>query len=47
MKEKGFIKRDPSKPRTIEIINQDASVEFTKEMINVPIVGQVAAGILS
>ena len=46
LEKKGFIKRDPSKPRTIEIINQDASeVEFTKEMINVPIVGQVAAGI--
>lgn len=46
LEKKGFIKRDPSKPRTIEIINQEASeVEPIKEMVNVPIVGQVAAGI--
>lgn len=46
LEKKGFIRRDPSKPRTIELINHEASeVEPAKEMINVPIVGQVAAGI--
>ena len=39
----GYIHRDPTKPRTIEIC--DDSFNLTRrEMVNVPIVGQVAAG---
>lgn len=39
----GYIRRDPTKPRAIEII--DDSFNLTRrEMTNVPIIGQVAAG---
>ena len=39
----GYIRRDPTKPRAIEIL--DDSFNFTRrEMVNVPIVGRVAAG---
>ena len=38
-----YIRRDPTKPRAIEIL--DDSFNFTRrEMVNVPIVGRVAAG---
>lgn len=38
----GYIRRDPSKPRAIEIV--DESFYMTKtDMVNVPLVGQVAA----
>jgi len=45
LEKKGFIRRDPTKPRAIEIVSTDTE-EFksTKEIINVPILGQVAAG---
>ena len=43
LEEKGFIRRDPTKPRTIEIL--DVSFNFNRrEMTNVPVVGAVAAG---
>ncbi|PNH21245.1 repressor LexA [Lachnospiraceae bacterium] len=39
----GCIRRDPTKPRTIEIL--DETFNFPRrELVNVPIVGQVAAG---
>lgn len=41
LEDKGYIKRNPSKPRAIEIIDECAN---KKEMINVPIIGEVAAG---
>ncbi|MBC8059925.1 MAG: transcriptional repressor LexA [Clostridiaceae bacterium] len=41
LEKKGFIKRDPTKPRTIEILGDDSS---RKEMINIPIIGKVTAG---
>lgn len=41
LEKRGFIRRDPTKPRAIEIL--DDSV-IDKEMINIPIVGSVAAG---
>ncbi len=40
---KGYIRRDPSKPRTIEIID-DCFNLTRREVINVPILGTVAAG---
>ena len=43
----GYIKRDPSKPRAIEILdnnNNDDSLGLNQEIIPVPILGQVAAG---
>ena len=43
LEEKGFIRRDPTKPRTIEIL--DDTFNFNRrEMTNVPVVGAVAAG---
>ena len=41
-KKKGLIKRDPTKPRALEIIELNKP---KKEMINIPIVGKVTAGI--
>ncbi len=39
----GYIRRNPLKPRTIEIIDDDEPMPET-EMISVPIIGKVAAG---
>ncbi|HHT65788.1 MAG: transcriptional repressor LexA [Caldicoprobacterales bacterium] len=43
LEKKGLIRRDPTKPRAIEILD-DTTYVFKKELINVPIVGQVTAG---
>ena len=43
LEKNGYIRRDPTKPRAIEIM--DDSFNLTRrEMVNVPIVGKVAAG---
>ncbi|MBM6853859.1 transcriptional repressor LexA [Mediterraneibacter glycyrrhizinilyticus] len=43
LEKNGYIHRDPTKPRAIEIL--DDSFNLTRrEMVNVPIVGRVAAG---
>lgn len=43
LEEKGYIRRDPTKPRTIEIL--DDSFNFNRrEMVNIPLIGTVAAG---
>ncbi|PRR78872.1 LexA repressor [Clostridium liquoris] len=41
LEKKGFIKRDPTKPRAIELVD---STVYKKEMINIPIIGTVTAG---
>ena len=41
LEKEGLIKRDPTKPRALEIV--DSVVK--KEMINVPIIGRVTAGL--
>ncbi len=42
LEKNGYIRRDPTKPRAIEIL--DESFNFTRrEMVNVPMVGRVAA----
>ena len=43
LEEKGFIRRDPTKPRAIEIIDDEYSPS-RREMVNVPIIGTVTAG---
>lgn len=43
LEEKGYIRRDPTKPRAIEVIDPKEQV-IKKEMVNVPIVGRVTAG---
>lgn len=46
LEEKGYIRRDPTKPRAIEILEHQYSYDFKlhKEIINVPIIGKVTAG---
>lgn len=41
LEKKGFIKRDPTKPRAIELVD---STVYRKEMINIPVIGTVTAG---
>ena len=43
LEKKGYIKRDPTKPRAIEIIDDNFNMT-RREMTNVPMVGCVAAG---
>ncbi|WP_418747826.1 transcriptional repressor LexA [Frisingicoccus sp.] len=43
LEEKGYIRRDPTKPRTIEVID-DAFALTRREMTNVPIIGTITAG---
>lgn len=43
LEEKGYIRRDPTKPRTIEIID-DCFNLTRREVVNVPLLGTVAAG---
>lgn len=42
LEKKGLIKRDPTKPRALEIMELN---RYKKEMINIPIVGKVTAGL--
>ena len=43
LEKNGYIRRDPTKPRAIEIV--DDSFNLTRrELVNVPILGDVAAG---
>ena len=43
LEKNGYIRRDPTKPRAIEIMDDEFNL-MRREMANVPIVGQVAAG---
>ena len=43
LEKKGFIRRDPTKPRAIEIVD-DGFQTIRQEMASIPIVGTVAAG---
>ncbi|HIR26575.1 MAG TPA: transcriptional repressor LexA [Candidatus Choladousia intestinigallinarum] len=43
LEKNGYIRRDPTKPRAIEILD-DSFQMLRREMVNVPIVGTVAAG---
>ncbi len=42
LEKKGLIRRDPTKPRAIELLQEPHN---KKEMINIPIIGKVTAGI--
>lgn len=47
LEEKGYIRKDPAKPRAIEILDPAANDFFNSEkseVIEVPLVGQIAAG---
>lgn len=43
LEKNGYIRRDPTKPRAIEILDDEFALS-RREMVNVPIVGTVAAG---
>ena len=44
LEKKGLIRRDPTKPRAIEILDSDFDAP-QREFVNVPIVGNITAGI--
>ena len=44
LEKKGFIRRDASKPRAIEILDEDEYFR-KREMVNIPMVGRVTAGL--
>ena len=43
LEKNGYIRRDPTKPRAIEIIDENFNLT-RREVVNVPLVGRVAAG---
>lgn len=43
LEKNGYIRRDPTKPRTIEILDDEFGMT-RRELVHVPIVGQVTAG---
>lgn len=43
LEKKGYIRKNPNRPRAIEIINRDY-FGFNKKIVNVPILGKVIAG---
>ena len=43
--EEGFIRRDPTKPRAIEVVHDDGAVPISRAAVrDVPLVGHIAAG---
>src|SRR5699024_3357118 len=46
LEQKGYIKRDPTKPRAIEIVTEQLGESANMEStIHVPVIGKVTAGI--
>ena len=43
LEENGYIRRDPTKPRTIETLDDNFNLT-RREMVNIPVLGTVAAG---
>lgn len=43
LEKNGYIRRDPTKPRAIEILDDNFNM-VRRELVNVPVVGRVAAG---
>ena len=44
LEKNGYIRRDPTKPRKIEILDDDFALT-RRELVNVPVIGTVAAGV--
>ncbi len=44
LESKGYIRRDPTKPRAIELLDDTLPDMFLPEIVPVPVVGQVTAG---
>lgn len=45
LEKKGFIRRDPTKPRAIEVLDSSSGISYRREMVELPVVGKVAAGV--
>ena len=46
LESKGLIRRDPTKPRAIEILDQEEEIPVSKQsVVNVPLIGKVTAGL--
>lgn len=45
LESKGLIRRDPTKPRAIEILELDNVTEMRPNVVNVPLIGKVTAGL--
>lgn len=45
LESKGLIRRDPTKPRAIEILEFDNITEIRPNVVNVPLIGKVTAGL--
>ena len=43
LEKNGYIRRDPTKPRAIEIVDENFNLT-RREMVNIPVIGTVAAG---
>lgn len=44
LEKKGYIRRDPTKPRAIEVLNLEPLLEYNQELVHIPIVGTITAG---
>lgn len=44
LEEKGYIRRDPTKPRAIEILNNSNDSNLGYNIVHIPVVGRVTAG---
>ncbi len=44
LEKNGYIRRDPTKPRAIEILDDSFNERRTSNLVNVPLIGTVAAG---
>jgi repressor LexA len=44
LEKKGLIRRDPTKPRAIEILDNEKESEFSVPIVHIPILGKVTAG---
>lgn len=44
LEKKGYIRRDPTKPRAIEILDNDKVVNEESDIVRVPLIGKVTAG---
>ena len=47
LEEKGYIRRDPLKPRALEVLDSSIQPNFTQnhELINIPLIGRISAGL--
>lgn len=44
LEDKGYIRRDPTKPRAIEILDSSSDLLDAKKVVHIPIIGRVTAG---